>query len=75
MPVPTPKTTLSWGWGVAIVFSATNPDVKAKLKELQLGIFFDLEVSDDTIHAMIVDPRFSVRDVENYIIELGGTVA
>jgi len=38
------------------------------------GYIFTGEVEDNTVHAMIIDPRFSTRDVMDYITELGGVV-
>ena len=74
MSAPVARTKLLAGFPNCLVFSAADPSVKTQVKDLNLGIFFEAEVGDDTIHAMIVDPRFARRDVEAYITELGGTV-
>lgn len=38
------------------------------------GYIFDTEVGDDDVHCMLVDPRFALEDILDYIVELGGMV-
>ena len=38
------------------------------------GYMFPAIIGDNTIHSMILDPRFDLTSLTNYIVELGGTV-
>jgi hypothetical protein len=71
MGAPVARTGTRTGFANTIVFTGKNT-VKESMKDF--GLFFETEVEDDTIHAMIVDPRFRMNDLLNYIVELGGVV-
>jgi hypothetical protein len=72
MPAPQPDNSgVSIGHPVFLVFSGSGT-IKTSLQNF--GMFFDAEVDDDTLHCMLVDPRFGYGDVGNYIEELGGEV-
>ena len=72
MSEPQPSSVFpSRGHVVFIIFTGKG-EIKEKLKDY--GSFFDAEVSDDSVHAMIVDPRFNYADIEAYIVELGGEI-
>lgn len=72
MSAPTPNSGgEAHGHPTYIIFSGSGT-IKESLGDY--GIIFDTEVDSDTLHCMIVDPRFSTSDVEAYIVELGGEV-
>lgn len=72
MPAPQPLSVLpDISHAVVIVFRG-NGAVKQAVQDY--GIFFEAEVMDDTIHAMLIDPRYGHGAVQNYIVELGGDI-
>ena len=72
MPAPLPSNSgVTRGHPVYVIFTGSGT-LKSSL--VDYGIFFDTEVEDDTMHCMLIDPRFSRGDVESYIVELGGVV-
>jgi len=70
-PEPSYELAMATGHPAYIMFSGPGT-LKDDLGNF--GLFFDAEVADDTVHCMVVDPRFSTADVEAYIVELGGEV-
>ncbi|HKZ77723.1 MAG TPA: hypothetical protein VJ124_05315 [Pyrinomonadaceae bacterium] len=69
-PLPS-NNGVATGHAVYVLFSGVGT-IKQYLKDY--GIFFEAEVDDDGLHCMLVDPRFGVGSVLNYIVALGGTV-
>jgi len=72
MPAPQPRESLPGvGHPNYLIFTGSGT-IKASIKDF--GYVFDAEAFDDTVHAIIIDPRFSTSDVMDYIVELGGSV-
>ena len=72
MSAPLPSNNgVAIGHVVYVIFSGSGT-LKQSLNNY--GLFFDAEVDDDSLHCLLVDPRFSAIGVNNYIKELGGTI-
>lgn len=71
MTTPNPNYSLSTGHPVYILFTGPRT-IKHSLKDY--GLLFDGEVADDTVHCILVDPRYSTSEVAAYIVELGGEI-
>ena len=71
MPIPVPRFSIATGHPVYLIFTGSGT-IKQSIKAY--GIIFDTEVVDDTVHCIIIDPRFDTNDLATYIVELGGTV-
>ena len=71
MTAPIPRYSIATGHPTFILFSGKGT-IKNSVKDY--GMLFDAEVEDDSVHCLIVDPRFSTSDVGAYIVELGGTI-
>ena len=56
---------------VFLIWSGSGT-IKQSLKDY--GISFDTEVGGDTVHCIMVDPRFGHDQIRDYIEELGGVV-
>lgn len=62
----------STGHPNCIIFLARGNSIKEALAGY--GHVFSTEVGGNTVHSMVVDPRFGTRSVLEYIVELGGVV-
>lgn len=72
MPAPQPQVVIpDISHAVVIVFRGSGT-IKQSVRDY--GIFFEAEVLDDTVHAMLVDPRFGHGAIQNHIVELGGEI-
>lgn len=72
MPAPQPLSVIpDISHAVVIVFTGDH-NIEASLNDF--GIFFKKNVLNNTVHAMLIDPRYGHGAVQNYIVELGGTI-
>ena len=72
VPAPLPSNNgVAIGHAVYILFSGVGT-IKEYLKDY--GIFFEAEVDDDSLHCLLLDMRFGLGSICDYIVALGGTV-
>ena len=72
MSAPQPNNKTVNACHAAVIVFTGSGTIKDTLGDY--GQFFEAEVQDDTVHAMIVDPRYNYKDIANYVVELGGAI-
>lgn len=71
MGAPVKRISLSFCHPAVVVYGGT-----ARLKGIMsaYGIHFAVITEGETLHALLIDSRYSPSSVAAYIVELGGTI-